>query len=88
MHVDTDSQKSKFDKQIFVWAWSEMVWPVCSVDSKIDCISKYELMEQTDFLHAGTNSGMLKSWFNDFWVSMVKNGHGYFVHETVKSAAS
>ena len=29
-----------------------------------------------------------KSWFNDFWVSVVKNGHGLLVHETQKSAVS
>ena len=29
-----------------------------------------------------------KSWFNDFWMGMVKNGHGPLVHETLKSAVS
>ena len=29
-----------------------------------------------------------KSCFNDFWVGMVKNGHGYLIHETLKSAVS
>ena len=36
------------------------MWPVRSRDSKIDCVSKIEQMEQTDLLHAGTNSGKLK----------------------------
>lgn len=28
-----------------------------------------------------------RSYFNDFWVGMVtKNGHGFFVYETLKSA--
>ena len=27
-----------------------------------------------------------KSYFTDFWVGMVKNGFGYLVHETQKSA--
>ena len=41
------------------------------------------------FLHAGTNSEKLNSsWFNDFWMGMVKNGHSLLVHETLKSAGS
>ena len=27
-----------------------------------------------------------KSWFNDFWVGLVKDGIGLLVHETLKSA--
>ena len=27
-----------------------------------------------------------KSYFNDFWVDLVKNGHDHVVHETLKSA--
>ena len=27
-----------------------------------------------------------KSYFNDFWVGLVKHGHGRLVHETLKSA--
>ena len=26
-----------------------------------------------------------KSWFNNLWVGMVKNGHGLLVYETLKS---
>ena len=29
-----------------------------------------------------------KSWFNDLWVGVVKNGYGFLVHETLKSAVS
>ena len=50
---------------------------------------KNELMEWTDVLHAGANTGKLrkaKSYFNDFWVGMVKNGRGHLVHEILKSA--
>ena len=32
--------------------------------------------------------GKAKSWFNDFGVGVVKNGHGLLVHETLKSAVS
>ena len=29
-----------------------------------------------------------KNYFNDFWVSVVRNGHGHLVHQTLKSAVS
>ena len=29
-----------------------------------------------------------KSWFNDFWVAMIRNGHGLLVYDTLKSAVS
>ena len=37
------------------------------------------------FLLAGTNH---ESWFNNFWLGMVKNGHGLLVHETLRPTAS
>ena len=60
MHVDKDLQKLKADQKFIGWAWSNMgvasqVW-----DSKMDCVSKAEQMEWTDFLHACTNSRKLK----------------------------
>ena len=33
---------------------------------------KNKQMEWSDFFHAGTNSEEPKSWFNDFWVGVVK----------------
>ena len=32
--------------------------------------------------------GKAKSYFNDFWVGVVRNGHCYLVHGTLKSAVS
>ena len=43
-------------------------------------------MEWTDILHAGANSGKARSYFNDFWVGIVRNGHGHLVYETLASA--
>ena len=39
---------------------------------------KNELMQSRKFKKT-------KSYFNDFWVDLVKNGHAHLVHETLKS---
>ena len=61
------------------------MWPIVSWHSEIDC-TKNELMELNDFWQVGTNSG--KQEVNDFWLGLVKNGHDFLVHETLKSAIS
>ena len=38
-------------------------------------------------MHADTNSGKL-SYFNDFWVDLLKSGYGPLVHGTHRSAVS
>ena len=38
------------------------------------------------FLAYWCKSKKSKSYFNNFWVDLVKNGHGHLVHETLKSA--
>ena len=43
---------------------------------------KNELIELTDILHAGTNSGKLEVISKIFWVGLFKNGRGHLVHET------
>ena len=47
-----------------------------------DCISKMNRWNTLIFLRTSTNSG---SSFNNSWVGVVKNGHGFLVHETLKS---
>ena len=47
---------------------------------------KSELMEWTDFFAFWCKFRKAKSNFNDFWVDMVKIGHGHLVHETLKSS--
>ena len=47
---------------------------------------KNELMELTNFLHAGVNSGKLKVISIIFYVDVVKIGCGHIVYETIKSA--
>ena len=86
LHVDTNSHKLKVDQEIFGWAWPEWVWSVWSRDSKIGCISRMNWWKELIFLQGGANSGKQKVISNDFWVGLVKNGHGHSVHETLKSA--
>ena len=38
--VGTNSQKSKIKRESYGWAWSKRVWPIWSLDSKIDFISR------------------------------------------------
>ena len=80
------SHKLKVDQEIFGWAWPEWVWSVWSRDSKIGCISRMNWCKELIFLQGGANSGKQKVISNDFWVGLVKNGHGHSVHETLKSA--
>ena len=54
------TQKVKADQKFIGGHSQKWVWLVWSRDSEIDCISKTEQMEQTDFLHADTNSGKQK----------------------------
>ena len=48
--------------------------------------------ERTDetkcFFACWCKSRKTKSYFNEFWVGMVRNGHGYLIHEALKSAVS
>ena len=53
---------------------------------KIYCISKTNRWKKLIFCMQKFRKA--KSWFNDFLVDMVKNGHGPLVHETIKSAIS
>ena len=49
-------------------------------------ISRMNWWKELIFLQGGANSGKQKVISNDFWVGLVKNGHGHSVHETLKSA--
>ena len=46
-------------------------------------------MKQPHFLHIETNSQKFtKGCWRISWLAVVKNGHGFLAHETLKSAAS
>ena len=68
------------------WAWSEMGVTSLVTGLKNWLYLKKELMEWTNFLHAGANSVKLKSNLIDFWVDVVKIVYGHLVHGTLKSA--
>ena len=61
-----------------------------SWDSKIDCISRMNKMNNGMkwFFACWCKFRKAKNYFNDFWVSVVKIGHGHLVHETLISAVS
>ena len=61
------------------------VWPVWPQDPKTDCISKMNIRNK---LIICMLIQIQESRFSDFWVGLVKNGSGFLVHETPKSAVS
>ena len=84
--MDTNSHILKDDQKMFGW-----MWPEVGVASLVMGLYNWlylenELMEQTDFLHGDANSGKQKVIPMVFFVDLVKNGCGDFVHETLKSA--
>ena len=58
-----------------------------SWDSEIDCIAKVNRWNKVIF-SCWYEFRKAKSRFNDFWVGVVKNGHGGLVDETLKSVVS
>ena len=54
LNVNGDSHQKFMGRHCQKW-----LWPVCSWEPKIDCISKINI-EETDFLHAVTNLEKLK----------------------------
>ena len=71
---DTWSQKLKADQPFFGWAWLKM--DVASLLTGL----KNEQMESSHY-----EFRKAKSWFKYFWVNLVKNGHDFLFHETLKS---
>ena len=65
LHVDTDSQKLIANQKMFV----------LSGDSKIGFISKGNRWDKMIFFVYCYKFRKVASWFNDFWVGVVKNGH-------------
>ena len=55
LHVATNSQKLKFDRNFFGWTWSKM-----GVANLVSGLNLNVFQELTDILHAGTNSCKLK----------------------------
>ena len=60
------------------------MWPAWWQDSKI--VSQEWVDGMNWFFTCWCKFRKAKSNFNDFWVNVVKIGHGHVVHETLKSA--
>ena len=60
-------------------------WSVWSWDSKIDCISRVNSWNELIF-SCWCKFRKAKSYFNEFWVGVIKNGLGHLVCETLKYA--
>ena len=51
-------------------------------------VSQERIDETKCFFACWCKSRKAKSYFNEFWVGMVRNGHGYLIHEALKSVVS
>ena len=85
LHIDANSHKLNVDQKPFGWAWSKIgvVSLLEILDSKIDCFSRINWC-----FACWCKFSKVKSYFNDLWVGIVKNGHYHLLYETLKYAAS
>ena len=73
-----DHKNSKLIKIFLGEHGQKWVWPVWPWGSKMNRWNKVICSYWYEFRKA-------KSWFNYFWVGMVKKGHGFLFHETLIS---
>ena len=87
MHVDTNSHQLKVDQMFFALAGSKIGVASLVTGLKNWLISQEWINNKMNWFFA-CRCKFRKSWsyFADFWLGMVKNGHGYLVHETLKLA--
>ena len=84
LHVDSNSHK--------VWwkhSWVVMVRNECSQSGHGILnlvVSQARIDEMNWFFACWWKFRKANSYFNDFWVDMVKNRHGHLIHEILKSA--
>ena len=83
LDVDTNSQKLKVDQKVFGCDGQKCVWPIWSLDSKIDFISRMDRFFAC--WHKFTQS---KRSLKIFWLSRVKNGCGQSGGRTLKLTLS
>ena len=87
MYVNKSSLKLRIVKNFVGEHGQKWAWPVWLWDSEIDCISRMNRWNELIFA-CWSKFRKSKSYFNDFWLSMVRIGHSHVVHETLKSAVS
>ena len=88
MHVDTSSHKLKVDQKFVGWIWSKNGCGQ-SGHRTLKLTVPQELTDGMNWYFAyWCKVKKVKSYFNDFWVGMVKNGCSDLDHEALKSAVS
>ena len=80
-------KNSKMIKCFMCRHGQKLVLPVWSWDSKMTISQKWTNGINWFFV-CWYKLEKAESWFNDFWVGMVKNNHDLLVHEILKSDAS
>ena len=84
MPVNTSSHKLKVDQKCLGWTWSKM-----GMGSMVTEIVSQEWIDGMNWHFAcWCKFRKTKIYFNDFWVGVVKNCHGYIVCEALKSVVS
>ena len=77
-HIDTDSQKLKSDQKFIGWTWSKM--GVATLVSGHRALKLTLSQKWTDeinwFFACWYKFRKAKSWFNDFWMGLLKKGQG------------
>ena len=88
LHFDTNSQKSKFGQFFFVRHGKKWVWPIWSLDSKLECISRINRWYDLIFCMQTQIHTNWKVIGNFGGVMMVKNGCGQSGDRTLKLTVS
>ena len=73
-----------WSKFFWVGMARKWVWPIWSQDSKIGCISRMNWWHELIFCMM-VQIQKAKSYFNGFWIGLVKSGHGHLVHPSSPS---
>ena len=83
LHADTDSQKSKADKNLLgwhgqKWVWMGWFWVGQSGHGTLKLTVSYNWADGINWFFAFRYK-FTKSWFSHFWVGLVKNASGFLV---------
>ena len=88
MHVDTNSHKLKVDQKIFGFAWPEMCLASPGHGTLKLAVSQEWIDGMNWFFAWWCKFRKAKSYFNGFWVGLVKNGCSQSGHGTGKLTVS
>ena len=88
LYVGTNLGKLKVSLTIFGWWWSKMVVGLVVLVTLKSAVSQESVDEVSWFFVCWYKFRKAKSFFNNFWVVVVKNGCGLLGLVTLKSALS